>query len=121
MTKARSSAKDYTAKYGYRLDVLLAGGEAAQFRRSAFRGFEFLSNALSIVSPSNREAQRGLVTAENQIGASQLALQTANKHPGLMNGQEYRPIVGTRSFDPGALGSAGTRVRNHALRPNRSP
>ena len=86
-------AKTYTQKYGQHLDVLLAGGEAANFDQQPVEALNFYERAEAI-SPKNHEAVRGLIHAEDGMGASQLALKTANRHRDLMNGEEYRAIVG---------------------------
>jgi biofilm PGA synthesis protein PgaA len=86
-------AKQYTAQYGERLDVLLAGGEASNFDDQTVEALNFYERAENI-SPRNGEALRGLIHAEDRVGAPQLALKKADKHPGLMKGEEYRAIVG---------------------------
>jgi biofilm PGA synthesis protein PgaA len=86
-------AKAFTNQYGGRLDVLLAGGEAANFDDEAIEALNFYERADS-VAPRNNEALRGLIHAEDRVGAPELALANADKHPGLMKDDEYRAMVG---------------------------
>jgi biofilm PGA synthesis protein PgaA len=86
-------ARAYTNKYGSHLDVLLAGGEAANFDEQPVEALDFYERAQDM-SPRNREAVRGLIHAEDGMGAAQLALKTATTHRDMMTGEEYRAIVG---------------------------
>jgi len=91
--EGEARAKEYARKYGNRLEVLLAGGEASNLNDESIEALNFYEHADSI-SPKNHEALRGLIQSEDKLGASHLALKLANKHPGLMKGDEYRAIVG---------------------------
>ncbi|MDR3448502.1 MAG: poly-beta-1,6 N-acetyl-D-glucosamine export porin PgaA [Alphaproteobacteria bacterium] len=88
-----SLAKKFTARYGNRLEVLLAGGEAANFAEEPVDALNFYQHAAAL-APRNHEALRGLIHSEDRSGAPQLALRDADKHHGLMNGKEYRSIIG---------------------------
>jgi len=86
-------AKFYMRSYGDHIEVLLAGGEAANFNDDTTQSLNFYERA-NALSGNNHEALRGLIHAEDRVGAPQLALALAAKHPGLMKGDEYRAIVG---------------------------
>jgi biofilm PGA synthesis protein PgaA len=88
-----SRAKAFTAEYGGHLEVLLAGGEAANFDDEAVEALNFYVRADDI-SPRNNEAMRGLIHAEDRAGAPDLAMKNATKHPGLMKADELNAIVG---------------------------
>ena len=92
--EAEGRAKDFMHKYGDHLEVLLAGGEAANLNEDPVEALNFYEHAEAI-SSKNHEALRGLISTENRMGAAQLALRTADKHHGLMQGDEYRAIVGS--------------------------
>ncbi|MDE1902031.1 MAG: poly-beta-1,6 N-acetyl-D-glucosamine export porin PgaA [Alphaproteobacteria bacterium] len=86
-------AKKYIGSYGDHLEVLLAGGEAANFNDDAPQALDYYERA-NALSPHNKEGLRGLAHAEDRVGAPQLAIALADKHPGLMTGHEYRSFVG---------------------------
>jgi biofilm PGA synthesis protein PgaA len=91
--EAETRAKAYTHRYGDRLQVLLAGGEAANLNNESIIALNFYEHAVTL-EPRNREALRGEIHSEDMLGASHLALSKANKHPGLMNAEEYRAMTG---------------------------
>jgi len=81
---------DYNlGRYGNRLEVLLAAGDAADQFNQTYKALQYYENAVQI-SPQNVEALQGLIRAEDQIGAPQLALQLADEHPGIIQADEYQ-------------------------------
>jgi biofilm PGA synthesis protein PgaA len=92
-SEGQAHAQAFTHKYGDHLEVLLAGGEAANLNEQPIDALNFYEHAQAM-SPKNHEAIRGLIHTEETMGAAHLALKTLNKHPGLMTGEEYRAIIG---------------------------
>ncbi len=91
--EGQSRAEAFTRRYGDHLDVLLAGGEASNFNDQSIVALNFYQHAQAL-SSENKEAMRGAIHAEASLGAAQVALTHADRHPGLMNGEEYRALVG---------------------------
>lgn len=112
-SEGEQRAKKFTKSYGDHLEVLLAGGEAANFNEDHVEALNFYERA-NAIAPKNTESLRGLVHAEDTSGAPHLALKLADKHPGLMKDNEYRAIIGNadqRAVRWGTLEPAGEATR----------
>ncbi|HTJ96974.1 MAG TPA: poly-beta-1,6 N-acetyl-D-glucosamine export porin PgaA [Rhodocyclaceae bacterium] len=80
------------ASYPRNVDVLLAFAEVASVRHDYFAALEAYQTILSR-DPKNRQALRGKVQVLARLGTPQLALELADRNPGLLSATERESVL----------------------------
>lgn len=90
--KALQLANDNLARYGNRLEVLIAAGDAAnQYNQNdALRYYQTAAQ----IAPKNPEVLRGLIRTSDRLGAPEVALKTIEANPGVVSDAERRQVEG---------------------------
>ncbi len=91
--EALRKGKQNLEKYGQRLEILLATGDAADRLDMTYDALNYYVRAVDI-APKNHEALHGLIRAEERVGASQLAQNMSTLHPYDLSSVEKRRIDG---------------------------
>lgn len=76
-------------RYGPRIEVLLAAGNAADQFDQNEAAIRYYESAVR-VAPKNAQAIQGLARAYSRAGKPEMSLKLAEEHPGLMSNDEYR-------------------------------
>ena len=79
--------------FGYRLEIVMAGADAAEQFGQDFKALDYYQAAVRI-SPQYKQALQGLVRIEGRLGHPDVALKIADEHPGLIPPDEYRHLQG---------------------------
>lgn len=89
--EAMKSSDENIHRYGPRIEVLLAAGNAADQFDQADAAVRYYEQAVN-VAPQNSQALEGLARAYSRAGKPDQSIKLADQHPGLMASEEYRRL-----------------------------